>query len=60
MLQACHQCGHEVSEEARRCPNCRAHLKEGTGADPLMRGRGKADLALLLMLVLVTVGVVCA
>lgn len=60
MLTTCHQCGHEVSEEARRCPSCSARLKEGTGTDPLMRGRGKADLALAVMLALVVVGVVCA
>lgn len=27
-LQACHECAHQVSTEATKCPNCGARLKE--------------------------------
>lgn len=58
-LAPCRECGQEVSSEAASCPNCGAHLREGQGGtDPLMKGRGKADLALFVMLLLVLGGIV--
>lgn len=58
-LEPCRECGHEISSEAASCPSCGTHLREGqSGTDPPMKGRGKADLALFVMLVLVLGGIV--
>lgn len=58
-IAPCRECGHEVSTDAASCPRCGAPLREGQGGtDPLMKGRGKADLALFVMLALVVGGIV--
>lgn len=59
MTESCPHCRRQVSPDAGECPGCGAPLREGGGTGPLMKGRGKADLALLIMVGLVVLGIVC-
>lgn len=42
-LKSCHECGHNVSTKASKCPNCGAPMKESVGQVMMPRKKGTAE-----------------
>ena len=42
-LEACHECGNQISTKAAKCPNCGAPMKEGIGQIMMPRKKGTPE-----------------